>query len=466
MNADYNPYSNPVRYNGQFSFSVVNDSCSIEQLEVWLPKILEWDNQRDIIIHRITPQVLIDTADAEGKSGIYYWKFNSLPYLGNSIKMSIDFSFASYEINYQIDPEKVGQYNNKSKIYIDFTKNEPFLECGNTEIQKLAKEIVGSEINPYIKARKMYEWILDNIDYQFVPGLKGAIYALQNRHGECGDYAAFFVALCRATGIPARPVIGMWANPFNEPHVWAEFYLPNYGWIPVDASQADGWGDVDNYFGHLDNRRIIFSKGFNVSLVPKIQIETLPIFQLGAWWYEGEEGGIYEKISVSFKAEEDIQGKKITEFRSDKYGLELNLPPGWEITSIGGRGRYNLCIEIWNESKDCRVYLYGREWRTDEPRRTPKEITLKDIEFFKKNSSPFVLLHHGPENFKYVRGCGFLAIMSSYGISQYYSRYVYFTKDDFIFWLIFHSIEENYMHDIATFYDLGNSLKTFQVKDK
>jgi len=43
-------------------------------------------------------------------------------------------------------------------------------------------------------------------------------------------------------------------------HRWAEFYLPNYGWIPVDAT----W----RQFGRLGNNRVILSKGTDVFIGP------------------------------------------------------------------------------------------------------------------------------------------------------------------------------------------------------
>ncbi len=461
LKAESDVYSNPVRYQANFSFVVINDSSIIDQLEVWLPKALEWDNQREIIIHRITPEVTVDTSDHEEKSGIYYWKFNNLPLKGNQIKLSVEFSFTAYETTFKVNPDLVKTYDQQSTLYKSFTKPEPFIQSDDKSIKFLAAEITAGDENPYLKARKIYDWILDNIDYQLVPGLKGATYALHNHHGECGDYAALFVALCRASGIPARPVIGMWANPFNEPHVWAEFYIQDIGWIPVDASQADGWGSVDRYFGHLDNNRIILSKGYNIILEPEIEIKSLPIFQLGAWWYEGEEKGVHEQIDVSISAPSHVIENTSNPHTFKKYGLEFATPEGWDITSIGGRGRYDLCLEILNQTRDGRAYLYCRKWRSEEPHRTPEQITQRDIEFFKKNSSKFVLLNHNAEAFKHLNGHGFLSIMTSFGFSDYFARYIYFTSDKYIYWLIFHSEEKNYMSNSSKFEELLNSLRLF-----
>ena len=43
-------------------------------------------------------------------------------------------------------------------------------------------------------------------------------------------------------------------------HMWTEFYVPNYGWIPVDPT----WG----MFGHLSNNKVIMNKGRDVKIGP------------------------------------------------------------------------------------------------------------------------------------------------------------------------------------------------------
>lgn len=110
--------------------------------------------------------------------------------------------------------------------------------------------------------------------------------------GGCGQYNALFVALCRSVGIPARAVAGFvgyrpwitaadFKKPFSEldtmqspeglsggqhytamsPHVWSEFYLPNYGWIPAET--------MGSQLGYWHNRRLIMHKGRNVKIGPQ-----------------------------------------------------------------------------------------------------------------------------------------------------------------------------------------------------
>ena len=52
------------------------------------------------------------------------------------------------------------------------------------------------------------------------------------------------VAILRAAGIPARPVIGMYKKQRGMTRYisWAEFYLPETGWIPFDPVEMRGKG--------------------------------------------------------------------------------------------------------------------------------------------------------------------------------------------------------------------------------
>lgn len=57
------------------------------------------------------------------------------------------------------------------------------------------------------------------------------------------DLVCVCVAMLRAAGIPARPVIGMTEDEEkgrNELVVWAEFHLPDAGWIPFDPIAMRG----------------------------------------------------------------------------------------------------------------------------------------------------------------------------------------------------------------------------------
>lgn len=95
------------------------------------------------------------------------------------------------------------------------------IEIG-AEIQALAREAVGDETNPYRQAKRILDFAVENVRYAWNrPDKHVGTRALLNTvaideetgeryyQGACVLKAEFFVALCRAVGIPARAVTGM-----------------------------------------------------------------------------------------------------------------------------------------------------------------------------------------------------------------------------------------------------------------
>lgn len=74
-------------------------------------------------------------------------------------------------------------------------------------------------------------------------------FLFDTRAGFCEHFAASFVVLMRAAGIPARVVTGYQGGEFNDfsdylvirqrdAHAWAEVHLPGQGWTRVDPTSA------------------------------------------------------------------------------------------------------------------------------------------------------------------------------------------------------------------------------------
>jgi len=191
----------------------------------------------------------------------------------------------------------------------------PFLSANqhvmiDDRIRKLAAEIVGDEKNPVLASRKLYDWELANIDYWVKdPKNKKASpvgsteYCLTTKTGNCTDFHSLWTSLARAAEIPTRMVYGSFfkkeldgQDTDQSYHCWPEFYATGIGWVPHDVAVADIFvgdfqssadneklvrlttGDgytgpdkakVDYYFGNIDERRVTWSRGRDLTLSPR-----------------------------------------------------------------------------------------------------------------------------------------------------------------------------------------------------
>jgi transglutaminase-like putative cysteine protease len=199
----------------------------------------------------------------------------------------VQFEFDHYEQHFVVDPGQVGAYDTESALYREYTASAGNIAI-TPEIEAAANEAVGEEVNPYLAARKIYDYVLENIAYSFMPhsalwprGEPESVYVHEHRCGDCGAQSMYFSALCRAAGIPARTTGGwqLFSGNFAG-HFWAEFYLPNYGWIPVDTTAAEiadyipGLSEEeledfhDFFFGSQDHLRCNVQKDVDEPLVP------------------------------------------------------------------------------------------------------------------------------------------------------------------------------------------------------
>ena len=287
-------YQNPKIYHVDYVVTVFNQSFDIDELRVYQPNIVEWEAQRDVHIEEISPPPTDVGVDQTYGNGFLHWRVMDQPQPGESISFTLRFNLTAFEISATINPAEVQLYDESDPLYALYTQSERFIESSDPQIMSIANRVAGEEKNPYLIARKFYDYVIDTYSYQLLgKGLIGAKQLVTTSKGECGDYSALFVALSRARGIPARPVVGYWAiSGIEQTHVWAEFYIEPFGWIPVDPTI--GQSDHDNrdyYFGNMDNQRVILNKGYNLALDPPGPGDFVaPFLQVPLWWFWGSGG--------------------------------------------------------------------------------------------------------------------------------------------------------------------------------
>ena len=208
------------------------------------------------------------------------------------------------EIQYHVQRlEKTAYAAQNSAIgkYLDPERLVPI----NETFSGIAEKIVEGKKSDLVRARALYDHVLDCMRYmKFGPGWgKGdAVYACNTHTGNCTDFHAYFIALSRAVGIPARFAIGA-AIPSERNdggidgyHCWTEFYADGKWW-PIDISEGNKYAALSTYyFGHHPSNRFELSRGRDLVVEPgpssgPINFLAYPVLEIG---------GKPSKVAVEF----------------------------------------------------------------------------------------------------------------------------------------------------------------------
>ncbi|MBN2425114.1 MAG: transglutaminase [Calditrichaceae bacterium] len=224
-------------------------------------------NQQKIKSISFTPHYTAEKSDKWDQK-VAMFSYENIP--ADSVVRSMIITEAEIsDIHYFIFPDRCGTINDiPEKIKKTYTVDGSKYLMNDPYIQKLSKEVVGDEQNSYWIARKIFNFVRDNLEYALEGGWNVAPVVLKRGTGSCSEYAFSFISLARAAGLPARYVGAVVVRgddaSFDEVfHRWPEIYLPNYGWIPIDPQGGDkpSPGDQARGIGHLSNRFLITTQG-------------------------------------------------------------------------------------------------------------------------------------------------------------------------------------------------------------
>ncbi|HDQ14188.1 MAG TPA: transglutaminase domain-containing protein, partial [Sediminispirochaeta sp.] len=169
------------------------------------------------------------------------------------------------------------------QLYREYTAANSYIPSDDEYISSVAAAVVGNIRNPYEKASQLYSYIIRRLEYNAEAEPESLADVLRNRQARARDYGLLLTTMLRAVGVPARPVSGflVHGNKRSTGHLWSEFYLPEFGWVPADPALGSGSGmyeleqenPFDFYFGNLDNQHISFSR--HVRRIPKVDPSSL-----------------------------------------------------------------------------------------------------------------------------------------------------------------------------------------------
>jgi hypothetical protein len=185
---------------------------------------------------------------------------------------------------------------------------------GHAVLEPILKEIrrASPSPDPPRRARAIYDWVVDNVEYKKVGtgwGNGDTFWACNERYGNCTDFHSLFISLARTEGIPARfemgfPVpIDRESGEISGYHCWVEFWLPEQGWVPIDASEASKHPEKrELFYGMYPPDRLHFSTGRDLRLGPDHRGRPLNYFIYPYIEIDGKRSRI--EVKTRFRYEE------------------------------------------------------------------------------------------------------------------------------------------------------------------
>ena len=246
-------------------------------LEVWLPLPRE-DDQRVLDVQLGGARATTVRLSPSGDRAAYVRIENP----AGVVVLSETATVARNEVRAPVSASRTGIDGIDPAVFAFELGSTPVLQITD-EIRRVAREQAGRKGTVVTKARALYDWVFDHMQYdKSVPGygLGDIPYCLKVGKGNCTDFHSLFIALARTSGIPARWNIGFPlaygdGKATGQPqavqgyHCWAEFYAPGAGWVPVDISEARKHPELKDYFfGGLSGNRVLLSRGRDLLLEP------------------------------------------------------------------------------------------------------------------------------------------------------------------------------------------------------
>jgi transglutaminase-like putative cysteine protease len=215
------------------------------------------------------------------------------------------------EVRYRVVRKEKTAYSASSADTARYLRPEMLVPVNET-FRTLAEKAAAGKTDNLQRAKALYDHVMGRMRYDKSGtgwGRGDAMYACDARTGNCSDFHAYFIALSRSIGIPARFAIGATIpadkneGTIEGYHCWAEFFTDGR-WVPVDISEA--WKNpklADYYFGHNPANRFELTKGRDLVVDPEpasgpINFLAYPLLEMNGEVMKPETTFIFRRIGA------------------------------------------------------------------------------------------------------------------------------------------------------------------------
>lgn len=316
-------------------------------VHVWIPLAVRDESQR-VVAETIEASIpgAVETEDAYGNR---FWHGSIERASGEPVTVVIE-TTVERRVHHRERPSRSdGLPNQDRDSFARFLGPNERVVVDHPILEPILAEIRAAAPNgdKATTSRAIYDWVVDNVEYKKVGsgwGNGDTFWACTERYGNCTDFHALFISLARSEGIPARFEIGF---PVPEGrsegkiagyHCWVEFYLPETGWFPIDASEAFKHPEKrELFYGTHPTDRIHFSTGRDLRLGdahrgPPLNYFVYPFVELGGvpWG-----GNLERRFSFRERRQGGSTPASPTSLRRGKEALEVGDSYDAEKTSSG-----------------------------------------------------------------------------------------------------------------------------------
>lgn len=224
----------------------LEDIQDLQQVEWRIALPIDTDRQK---VRSVEPVGLPFTTEMQDGQPIAVFRFDHLPsherhLFGWKAQLEV------YGIKYLFNYEKIERLPPLSpEFQARYLVDDDDLAMDTPVIREAARVAIGSETNLLRKLLKIRNFVYDKLSYRLNLRSDTPDVVLARGTGSCGEYVGLLLALSRLNGIACR-TIGRYKCPKQadyhhlplEPdfnHVWIEFYLPGYGWLPMESNPDD-----------------------------------------------------------------------------------------------------------------------------------------------------------------------------------------------------------------------------------
>ena len=336
------------------SLVIRNYDCTLTRLCAVMP-MPESNIYQDIEQFRTTDGDIFRAANNDNMY-LRTVRTGTLPAPGDSLVITERFSATLYPM--RIDMAQfttIYPYDTSTELYKRYTSPiGSYVDIVHPDIVRAADSLWNEAVaNPLEYARLCYEHVAARLGYLNPDtGIHAITETMAAGGGDCGNISAVYTSLLRRKGVPARLVVTV--RPDGTHHVWNDFFLERYGWVPVDVTMKHDHPDGD-FFGYCAGDGIVMSFDLCSELsADGLTPFTADLLQTFFYWYRRSAGS-------EVSAAQRVDGRRTDNGFSVSVRAGADGKMAVECSSAAGATGYRLSVSDSGTGRDVVTQTLGSD---------------------------------------------------------------------------------------------------------